>query len=170
MRIFSFVLLLGTLTITPAAAQERPLPMVQFATGAFLFPDDGPALVRENFVGGSAHVYLSPRVSVGPELAFVTGQNHSHTILTGNVMLDLAAPRAGRPRLITPFVVAGGGLYRTTEEFPGMSNFSHSEGAFTAGGGVRALIGDYVTVGVDARAGWELHTRVNATVGIRLGR
>jgi hypothetical protein len=39
--------------------------------------------------------------------------------------------------------------------------FTSSEGAFTAGGGVRALVGDRVTIGVDMRVGWELHLRLN---------
>jgi hypothetical protein len=45
-----------------------------------------------------------------------------------------------------------------------------SEGAFTAGGGVRAYLGDRAFVGVDARVGWELHVRINGLVGISLGR
>ena len=45
-----------------------------------------------------------------------------------------------------------------------------TEGAFTAGGGVRAFASDRVTVGIDARVGWELHLRVNGFVGVRLGR
>ena len=38
------------------------------------------------------------------------------------------------------------------------------------GGGVRALVGDRVTVGVDARVGWELQLRLNGSIGVRLGR
>jgi len=38
------------------------------------------------------------------------------------------------------------------------------------GGGVRALVGDRVTIGIDARVGWELHVRVNGLVGLQLGR
>ena len=49
-------------------------------------------------------------------------------------------------------------------------DFTHTEGAFTAGGGVRAAVGDRVTVGVDARIGWETHIRINGVVGVRLGR
>jgi hypothetical protein len=49
-------------------------------------------------------------------------------------------------------------------------DFTHTEGAFTAGGGVRAPVGKRVTVGVDARIGWETHIRINGVVGVRLGR
>jgi len=36
------------------------------------------------------------------------------------------------------------------------------------GGGVRVAAGDRVTVGVDARIGWETHIRLNGVVGIRM--
>jgi hypothetical protein len=52
----------------------------------------------------------------------------------------------------------------------GINDFTSYEGAFTAGGGVRAWITDRVYTLVDVRFGWELHTRVNAGVGISLGR
>jgi hypothetical protein len=70
---------------------------------------------------------------------------------------------------VTPFLVAGAGLFRTRQEFP-RDIFTHTEGAFTAGGGVRARVGDVVTVGGEVRLGWELHLRFNAVVGIRLGK
>ena len=164
----ALILLAAVLVETPAA-QERPAPVVEFAAGALLFPDDG-GTVPEGFGGGAARFYLTPRVSVGPELSFVRGDNHDHFILTGNVTYDFAGPDStGRPARITPFVVAGGGIFRTNEEFPS-GPFSHTEGAFTAGGGVRALAGDRVTFGAEARIGWELHVRVNGFVGVRLGR
>jgi hypothetical protein len=151
-----------------AAAQERPGPVGEFAAGALLFADDG--VVAEGFVGGAARLYALPRVSVGPEIAFINGQNHSHLMLTGNVTFDLVRPLNRQPRQITPFAVVGAGLFRTRERFPNNEVFTSTEGAFTAGGGVRALVGKSVTVGVEARIGWELHIRVNGLVGVRLGR
>jgi len=64
-------------------------------------------------------------------------------------------------------IVAGGGLFQTRERFP-VGTFTSSEGAFTAGGGVRAALGQRVTVGVDTRVGWELHLRVSGLIGVRL--
>jgi len=61
-------------------------------------------------------------------------------------------------------------MFQTTQQFPNNDSFMSSEGAFTAGGGVRALAGKYVTVGAEARVGWELHLRVNGTIGIQLGK
>ncbi|MGE3885156.1 MAG: hypothetical protein AB7H81_01870 [Vicinamibacterales bacterium] len=94
-------------------------------------------------VGGAGRFYLTPRLALGPELVYISGDNHSHLVLTGNLTFDVAAPLAGRPRAVTPFLVIGGGLFQTRESFDA-AGFTHSEGAFTAGGGVRA-VGNRVT-------------------------
>jgi hypothetical protein len=60
-------------------------------------------------------------------------------------------------------------MFQTRESFFG-DDFTNTEGAFTAGGGLRVAVGDRVTVGVDARIGWETHVRVNGVIGVRLGR
>jgi hypothetical protein len=150
-----------------AAAQERPAPVIEFQIGSLAFPDDG--VVREGLAGGAARWYVSPRLAFGPEVGYVSGSNHSHVILTGNLTFDVLSPLAGRPRAVSPFVVAGGGLFQTRERFPS-GPFTSADGAFTAGGGVRGSVGHRVTVGIDARIGWELHLRVNALVGVSLGR
>ena len=152
-----------------AAPQERGAPVIEFQAGLLAFPDDG--VVREGLIGGATRWYVSPRIGIGPEVGYVSGERHSHLILTGNVTFDVRSPSAGRPRSLTPFFVVGGGLFQSREDFPvGIGPFTSSEGAFTAGGGVRALVGDRVTVGIDARVGWELHIRINGLVGLRLGR
>jgi len=148
-----------------AAAQDRPGLAVDFAAGWVGFADDG--IVSEGLIGGAARRYLSPRISVGPEVAYIGGDNHSHLMVTGNVTCDLL-PTNG-PRRVTPFVVVGGGLFQTREHFVS-GTFTSREGAFTGGGGVRALVGDRVPIGIDARVGWELHVRVNGLVGLELGR
>jgi hypothetical protein len=152
----------------PAAAQERPGPAGEFAAGSVLFADDG--VVTEGFIGGAGRFYVLPRVSAGPEIAYIQGENHSHLMLTGNVTFDLFRPVNGQPRQVTPFAVVGGGLFQTRESFPNNEVFTSSDGAFTAGGGVRALVGKYLFVGAEARIGWELHIRLNGIVGVRLGR
>ena len=151
----------------PAAAQERPRAAVEFTPGWVGFADDG--IVSEALVGGAARWYLGPRVSVGPEVVYIQGDNHSHLIVTGNVSWDLLAPTGGRASRVTPFLIAGGGVFQTRETFPS-ETFTSSEGAFTAGGGIRVLVNDRVTIGMDARVGWELHVRLNGVVGVRLGR
>jgi hypothetical protein len=158
--------LLGPLA-RPAAAQERPSPVAELHAGALVFADDG--FPRENFIGGAGRFYVLPRISVGPEIAYISGVDHSHLMLTGNMTFDLLGPANGRPAKVTPFVVAGAGLFRTRQQFT-RGIFTHTEGAFTAGGGVRARVGDVVTVGGEVRIGWELHLRFNAVVGVRLGK
>ena len=150
-----------------ATAQNRPGPAAEFAAGWVGFADDG--VVSESLIGGAVRLYLTPRVSVGPEVVYIRGDNHSHLMVTGNVTWDVLGPTSGRPAAITPFFVVGGGLFQTRERFSS-GPFTSSEGAFTAGGGLRAIVGDYVMVGVDARVGWELHLRVGGVVGVRLGR
>ena len=157
--------LVAVSTALPATAQETPAPAVEVGLGWMGFADDG--IVNESMVGAAARWYPLPRISVGPEVIYVIGNRHSHLTVTGNVTVDLRAPENGRPRPVTPFVVIGGGLFQTREEFFG-GTFTSSEGAFTAGGGIRGLIGDRFTVGIDARIGWELHIRVNGLVGVRL--
>jgi hypothetical protein len=158
----------GLLLPHSASAQDRPAPAAEFAAGALFFPDDGT--VTEGFVGGTGRIYVLPRISVGPEIAYVQGQNHSHLMLTGNLTVDLVRPINGQARPVTPFVVVGGGVFRTREQFPGRETFASGDGAFTAGGGVRVNAGRRVFVGAEARIGWELHLRLNGVVGVRLGR
>lgn len=160
-----FLLLVAPMTQS-TFAQDRPAPVAEFVAGWVGFADDG--IVSEGMLGGAARLYLLPRIAVGPEVLYIQGENHSHFVLTGNLTWDVIAPTGGRPARVTPFLVAGGGLYQTREDFP-IGPYTSSEGAFTAGGGVRAAAGDRVTVGVDVRIGWELHVRVNGLVGVRFG-
>lgn len=158
--------LLGALAASPAAAQERPKLGADVSAGWVGFGDDG--IVSEGLIGGAARFYLSPRISVGPEISYIQGQNHSHLVLTGNLTCDLLSPARG-PRTVTPFVVFGGGLFQTREQlFNGQ--YTSSEGAYTMGGGVRARAGTRGTIGVEARMGWEAHVRINALFGIQLWR
>ena len=100
-------------------------------------------------------------------MGYIAGHNHSHLMLTGNVSFDLRSPT--KRSAITPFVVAGGGLFQTRESFFNRT-FTSREGAFTAGGGVRAPLGDRLHVGIDVRVGWELHVRVNGFVAFPFTR
>lgn len=161
-RIAAILLLLAA----PAAGQNRPLPTVELSAGWVGFADDG--VVTEFPAGAAVRWHLSPRVSVGPEVTWIAGESHSHQVVTGNLTFDILAPRGSGPRA-TPFVVIGGGLFRTSESFANDS-FDSSEGAFTVGGGVRAPLTDRVTLGIDARLGWEPHLRITGVVGVRLGR
>lgn len=148
------------------AQEKKPGPVAEVAVGALFFADDG--VVTEQFASGSVRYYVLPRISIGPELAFVQGRHHGHLIVTGNVTFDFLRPLNGAPRRATPFAVLGGGVFGTRELFP-TGTFWSSDGAFTAGGGIRTSIGRRIVAGAEVRVGWELHVRVNALVGVRLG-
>jgi len=149
----------------PLAAQENPRSAAEFSAGWIGFADDG--IVSETPIGGTVRWHVSPRVSVGPEVVWITGSNHSHLAVTGNMTFDLLGPTNGRSAPVTPFVVVGAGMFQTTESFVNGRDFTSTEGAFTAGGGIRANPTDRVTLGVDARLGWETHIRINGFVGVR---
>jgi hypothetical protein len=146
-----------------AASQELPAPVVELSAGWVGFPDDGT--VSERLIGGTARWYLSPRISVGPEIVHIQGSGHSHLVATGNLTWDLHPPATGSLFHVTPFVVVGGGVFQTRQTFF-TGPFTANEGAFTAGGGVRVLVNNRVTIGAEARIGWELHLRVNGLVGV----
>jgi hypothetical protein len=161
------VVALAILVIVPhiARAQDRPAPAVDVAAGWVGFADDG--IASETMVGAALRWYVGSRFAIGPEVIYIAGDNHSHLVVTGNATFDFVRPINNRPRPITPFAVIGGGLFQTSENFR-IETFRSSEGALTMGGGVRVAAGDRVTIGVDARIGWETHVRVNAVAGIRL--
>jgi len=54
----------------PLAAQERPAPVVEFPVGWAAFLDD--AVIDHGVFGACARVYLTPRLSVGPEVVYMT--------------------------------------------------------------------------------------------------
>ena len=172
LRRLTAALILVTAVSVPTFAQSttdsRPASAAELLVGYAGFADD--ATIDHTVVGGAARVYLSPRVAVGPELVFMRGPGSDRDLmLTGNLTFDLLRPRQGKPPRVSPFLVAGGGLFRHTDRFGGAS-FSSSEGAFTAGGGTRVWFTDRVYGVADFRVGWELHYRVNGGIGIALGK
>jgi hypothetical protein len=167
-KLFVTVLLLTALPTT-ADAQEvsKPAPVVEFALGRSTFVDDGGIHHTTGAVAG--RWYLTPRVAIGPEAVYMVGPGRDRDLfLTGNVTFDLVTSVATRRRPVIPYVVAGAGLFRHSDAFGGAS-FTSYEGAFTAGGGVRAWFADRVYVAGEIRAGWEPHVRYSVHVGLALG-
>jgi hypothetical protein len=152
----------GIVVPTTAAAQDRPAPALDAHTAWFGFADDG--VVSEAGFGAAFRWYVHPRIAIGPEAIYIQGDNHHHFVLTGNLTVDLLSGRA-----LEPFIVVGGGMFQTHESFFDDAVTS-TEGAFTAGGGVRGRVSDRVSIGLDARVGWETHIRVGGVVSVRLGR
>jgi hypothetical protein len=150
----------------PSAAPAAPRTMLEGAAGWAGFGDEG--IIHHTLIGAAWRGYVSRRISLGPEVQFMSGPGSDRDlILTGNVMVDLLARTADRPRPTTPYVVLGGGLFRHTQRFPTGTSTS-TEGAFTAGVGLRTWVNERVYVAADARLGWEPHLRVAALVGVAL--
>jgi hypothetical protein len=155
---------------TPAGGSisepQLPAPALELTAGYAGFVDD--ALLGHRVVGLALRGHLSPRISVGPEVVYMAGTgDHRDLFLTANVTFDLLSPRIGRAGRVTPFLVAGGGLMRSSDRF-GSVSFSSTEGAVTGGGGMRAWVTPRVYVASEFRVGWELHFRVTGTVGVAL--
>src|SRR5262245_43199905 len=144
-----------------AAAQaqdrrDRPPPAAELGVGYAGFIDEG--MIHHGVLGGTLRWHLSPRVSVGPELVYMSGPGGDRDLFaTGNLTLDFLRPSTTRS--VTPYIVAGAGLMRHTGDV-GTGTFTSSEGAFTAGLGVRAWLSDRTYAGAEWRVGWEPHMRL----------
>jgi len=148
-----------------ASAQDRP-GAIELSSGWAGFADD--SVIHHGLIGGAARFYASRRLSIGPELVYLIGPGSDRDLmLTGNLTFDLLGPTGTGARRATPYLVAGIGLLRHTNDFYGQ-RFASTEGAFTAGGGVRVFLTDRLYIAPEARVGWELHLRIGATVGLRL--
>jgi hypothetical protein len=144
---------------TPAFAQERATGSAELIGGWLGYVDDDQD--NRGVVGFALKFHTSPRVAVGPELMYVIGPHGDRdTILTGNVTIEMLTGR------VTPFVVAGGGLFHQSVDF-GSFKYTSTEGAFTAGAGVRFNVTDRFYIAPEARIGWELHSRVSVALGVR---
>lgn len=122
--------------------------------------------------GGSGRVYVSPRISLGPEFVVMTGAGRGDgpdraLMLTGNLVFDLLALPVGGPRQVTPYLLGGLGFYWQRQLLL-TGPFWSNDPAFTAGGGVRARVGPRMLVAGEYRVGWELHQRISGTVTFEL--
>ncbi len=141
-----------------SAAQSAALA-VEGAAGKAWFADD--SAIEHTTMAVAARWAMTPRLTIGPEISYMIGpRSDRDLIVTGNVTFDV------RPTGVTPFIVGGGGLFRHSNRF-GRETFSSTEGAFTAGGGVRIPLGARVYIAPEARLGWELHTRFQLTIGYK---
>jgi opacity protein-like surface antigen len=165
------LLFLSALTSTAAAQSIDTAPDVrpgatagEFSGGYTAFFDDG--VIDHGGVGGSARVYVAPRLSVGPELVYMIGPgNDRDVLLLANLTVDLRRPRLGLVGRVEPYLVAGAGLLRHSNSFGGYSS-SGSSVAYSWGGGARVWVARRIYVASDIRAGWTPNVRVTGTVGV----
>jgi hypothetical protein len=136
-------------------------PTIELAVGGVGFVDD--ATIWRQLWGGALRIPLTPRISVGSEVSYFQGSDSENAFaLTGNITFDLIGIGQPRAASFTPYLVGSAGLFRTV----GLN----TEGAFTAGGGIRVWLRDRIAIGGDYRIGWELHQRFAGTLSVRFGR
>lgn len=165
-RLLTLIVMLG-LTWAPAEAQSiRPSSALEVFAGHAGFADD--ATIEHAVVGGAARIYVTPRISLGPEITYMRGPNTDRDwYFLGNLTWDIRQPVAGRPPRVSPFLIAGAGFFTHSDRFV-TGTFTSSEGAFAAGGGTRLHITDRVYAIGDFRIGWELHYRITGGIGIAM--
>jgi hypothetical protein len=146
--------------VSGTAGAQPAWPAMEGAYGGAWFVDESP--VAHHVLSGACRWPVTPKLAIGPEASYMIGPGSDRDfILTGNVTYTF------RARDVAPFVVGGAGLFRHTERFASRT-FTSSEGAFTAGGGIRIPIGRRWYVAPEARFGWELHTRIQIGAGMLL--
>jgi hypothetical protein len=156
----TIVFIVLTLGAAAGRAAAQPAPAVEGAYGGAWFVDDGA--IGHHVWAARFGWPVTRRISIGPEATWMIGPGSDRDFtLTGNVVYTF------RDRGPAPYVVGGAGLFRHSDRF-NRTTFTSTEGAFTAGGGVRIPIGRRWYLAPDARFGWELHTRIQLGAGILL--
>jgi hypothetical protein len=155
------------MTCAAAEAQSiRPPASVEVLAGHAGFADD--ATIEHSVFGGAARVYLTPRISIGPEITYMRGPDADRDwFFLGNLTFDFRHPRSGRPPRVSPFLIAGAGFMMHSDRV-GTGIYTSGEGAFAAGGGARVHITDRLYAMGDLRFGWELHYRITGGVGVSM--
>jgi len=143
---------------TASYAQETPSRLaVDVSAGYAAFVDEAP--IQHLTLGGGVRWRLTPKVSIGPEVVFMRGPDDDRDIfLTGKVIVDFMPDR-----LVSPYFVANGGAILHDDRFFSGPYWS-SEGAVSAGGGVRIDVTPRLSIAPELRIGWEPHIRIGARV------
>lgn len=157
----------------PVVAQDNPAPIVEAVMGRSGFIDE----VWDGFttIGGGARMFVTPRLAIGPEIAFLRGdfdeRDASNLTVTGNITFDFV--RDDRRARVVPYFAAGGGYLRQkTVVGSGAGSttlrpFTSSEGTASAGAGLRIAVTPRVFIAPEFRLGWEPETRIAVMIGMR---
>ena len=154
----------------PVFAQDKPAPIVEAVVGQSGFIDE--AWDYFGTIGGGARLFVTPRLAIGPEVAYLSGElDASNLTVTANMTFDIV-PDDGRRRVV-PYLVAGGGYLRQKTLVGGgpgstaLVPFTSSEGTMSAGLGARIALGSQMFVAPEFRFGWEPESRLAVTIGVR---
>jgi hypothetical protein len=141
----------------PVRAEDKPAPIVEAVVGTSGFIDE----VWDYFgtIGGGVRVFVTPRLAIGPEVAYLSGEFDASTLtVTANMTFDIVSDD-GRRRQKTR---VGGGPGSTA-----LVPFTSSEATMSAGVGARIALGSHIFVAPEFRLGWEPETRIAVTIGMR---
>jgi hypothetical protein len=154
----------------PALAQAEPAPIVEVVVGRSGFVDE--AWDYFTTIGGGARMFVTPRIAVGPEVAYMSGElDASNLSVTGNVTFDFIQDD-GLRRMV-PYLAAGGGYLRQRTlvgSGPGsnaLRPFTSGEGTASVGVGARITLTSRVFMAPEFRLGWEPESRIALMIGIR---
>ena len=154
----------------PVLAQDKPALIVEVVVGRSGFIDE----VWDHFstIGGGARVFVTPRLAIGPEVTYLSGEvDASSLTVTASMTFDIV--RDDGRRRIVPYLAVGGGYLRqktTVGSGPGSTAivpFTSSEGTMSAGVGARIALGSHMFVAPEFRLGWEPEARIAVTIGMR---
>jgi opacity protein-like surface antigen len=174
-RIRTLLAVVGTIcgVAQPALAQGRPAPIVETVVGRSGFIDE--AWDYFTTLGGGTRVFVTPRLAIGPEVAYMSGEfdslDASNLTITGDITFDFV--HDDDLRHVVPYVAAGAGYLRQKTlvgSGPGSTArvpFTSSEATFSAGVGARIALSSLVFIAPEFRLGWEPESRIAVTIGIR---
>jgi hypothetical protein len=159
---------LGVLMMAGAAsvaAQDRPAPIVEGVTGYAGFVDE--EWIDRTMIGAGARVFVTPRIAIGPEYAYLRGARDEHDwTLTGNATIDVLVERGPARRPVIPYVAVGAGYLRQTNQV-GTGPFTSAEGTVSGGLGARIALGPRFFISPEFRMGWEPELRIGLMFGMR---
>ena len=155
---------LSLLFAAPAAAQDRPSPILEAAGGYAGFIDE--SMINHAIAGASARAYVTRRIAIGPEVTFMRGPGVDRDwFLTGNATIDLRTDRDRRPRVV-PYIVASAGVFWNTNAV-GTGLYTARSGAVAGGIGARINAGNRWFIAPEVRIGFEPVLRLGVAIGIR---
>jgi len=156
------------------SAQEKRAPILEVVVGRSGFIDE--AWDYFTTIGVGMRWFVTPRLAVGPEVAYLNGESDALEASSLTVTLNLTFDffRDDGDRRVAPYLVAAGGYLRQRTLVgrgpgaPGLVPFISSEGTASAGFGARIALGSRFFIAPEFRLGWEPETRIAVNPGVRL--
>lgn len=154
------------LSVAQTRAQNpASAPELQFRLGWAAFIDE--SLIEHAAFGGSARIYLTPRLSVEPQFLYLRGSARDQDYLfVANVAYDLRKPG----KRAVPYLVAGAGVIHTILKPYPSASFEETGPTASAAAGVKFFLSKRVFVAPELRIGWEPIIQASASLGFVLDR